>query len=65
MLRYGKDGEINALFGIEKWVKFQPQWCYIIYEQLFQGGGKTGSMYVLSYQVRWYIHANPLCWLNL
>ena len=22
MLRYGKDGEINALFGIEKWVKF-------------------------------------------
>ena len=23
---------------------------------IVQGGGETGSMYVLSYEVRWYVH---------
>ena len=35
-----------------------------IYKRVIQGGGETGSLYVVSYQVGWYVHiyANP--WIS-
>ena len=47
---------LSVLSSLEPIEKRFLLWLCLLFRKTFLGGGETGSMYVLSYEVRWCVH---------